>query len=306
LSRGEKRFVKVSNSTNYLGSTYATLLENHPDLFPDGFDLWIRKFGNLKEQISHVLYTSLMWTRWCSPKESTNEQRCIAGADLAMFFFAIDDELGEDRMLLYDDVQELLDGTNSRPTSEYFRGAENILRRMGDFGLPLDRYINSRKNLLAKYRLRHTLSKGGQISFSDYLEIRKVTIYIDQWLDMWEILGDFYLGTDELERLSNLKRKLVLWHVLKNDLVSVERDRDANTPNLVYLYEAQHGIGHDEAYVRLEEQSSAAIETFREELDNLRREQLNEKLEIYMNLLQVCYEGGVRNYYHENPKRYHR
>lgn len=247
-----------------------------------------------------------MWTRWCSPRGSTDEQKCIASADLAMFFFAIDDELGEERMQLYDDVQRLLDGRNPRPTSEYFRGAENILGRIGDIGLPLDRYINSRKDLLEKYRLRHALSKGGTISFSDYLEIREVTIYIDQWLDMWEILGDFYLGADELERLSNLKRKLVLWHVLKNDLVSVERDRDASIPNLVRLYEVQHGVSRDQACVRLEQQASEALEAFEAELNSFRAQQLNRRLDAYIDLLQICYEGGVRNYCHENPKRYHR
>ena len=283
---------------------YSALLNTHPDLFPEGFDLWIGQFGGLREQISPVLYTSLMWVRWCSPLECTDAQRCIAGADLALFFFSIDDASGRGRLRLYTDVQELLDGRNPRPDSDFFRGAEDILNRMREFGLPLDRYIESRKELLAQYRTRLALGNGETISFTDYLNVRKVTIYIDQWLDMWEVLGDFMLDEGELERVSKLKDALVLWHVLKNDLVSVERDRKAGIPNLVSLRAAELGIDSNEASRRLEHQASSAQGAFLEETRNLQRVGLSPKLKKYAALLTNCYDGGVRNYCHVNPERY--
>lgn len=289
--------------------TYESLVEKHGSLFPSGLDAWIREL-DVSNHVEPVLFTTLMWVKWCSPRGAPDSLRTIACMDLSLYFFCLDDHQQEgDALALFDLVEGILDGqapSVQHPLSYAYR---DVLDKMSMTDIPLDRHIASRKMLLDCYRRRLLLARGVEdTSFDEYRRIRATTIYIDQWLDMWEVLGRFYLEDDEraIPALTSAKENLILWHVYENDLASVDRDRQSGIPNLLDLRAAETGDSIEEARHDMERMATNAHEEFVAACNELEQRTLSDRVDQHVDLLKICHAGGLENYRRKNPGRYSR
>lgn len=229
--------------------------------------------------------------------------------DLGLCLFFLDDCQSEDVEELYDQVERLLDGHVVDATAApIHRAYDNIFRRMAALSLPLDRYRESRKKLLRCYRRRRDLIAGRvTVTFDEYLALRMTTIYVDQWLDMWEVLADFYLPEEEysLPALKSARSSMNRWNVYENDLASIDRDACVGVPNLVPLRARERGITQEQAASEVQELADQEQQSFAQACCDLYKSGPSPHLLQYVNLLETCYNGGLENYYRrKDPARY--
>lgn len=277
--------------------SYASIVAEHAAIVPPAFDAWVREFG-LQRALAPIVYTVLAWTVWCSPRGASMDARAVAAMDLGLCFFFLDDHPDDGAERLYDDVERLLDGHVPAAGDPPLQHAyHEIFERMAARGLPLDRYREGRRALLRCYRRRRVAA-----TFDAYLALRTTTIYVDQWLDMWEVLGDFYLSAEERRNplLARARTSMIRWHVYENDLASIERDARAGVPNLVRL----HGGALPEAIAEVKALADHEERSFVEACAELRSRPMSQSVLRHLDLLEICHRGGIENYRRQNPARY--
>lgn len=287
--------------------SYGEIVTAHAGIVPPPFDKWVRDFG-LEQQLRPLVYNACAWTVSASPPMASVEWRAVACMDLTLFFGFLDDYDGDNVEELYDHVEQSLNGHLHDATAiPLLRAYDDIFRRMASRGLPLDRYRASRKALLRCYRQRHELVTGrATATFDEYFALRMTTIYVGQWLDMWEVLDDFYLPAEEytLPMLECARSSMMTWHVYENDLVSIDRDARAHVPNLVPLRAHDRGIAPEQAAAEVQNLADEAQQSFAQACRELYESAPSPRLVRYVNLLETCYNGGLENYRHKNPARY--
>jgi Terpene synthase family 2, C-terminal metal binding len=274
---------------------------------PPIFDAWVRDFG-LERLLQPIVYTAIAWTASCSPAQASMDARAVACMDVSLCCFFLGDYQGDDVEQLYDYVDRMLDGHVLEATAPpLYRSYNDILRRVASRGLPLDRYRESRKKLLRCYRHRHELSAGrATTTFDEYAALRMTTIYVDQWLNMWEVVDGFYLPAEEhnLQVLDRARSSMIRWHVYENELASIDRDARDHVPNLVPLLALERGIAPEQAANEIQDLADQEQRSFAQACSELYESAPSPHLVRYANLLEACYHGGLENYQQKKQARY--
>ncbi|GEM_PF-2909951 len=297
---------------------------------PGPFVAWVRRFGLEGLIRGPLLRTVRVWADYCSPPGASEAAMSTAYADLALWFFYLDDYEGQDFELLFDACAQILDRADvgeplldgAQPTLESSESAPpGLLPAFADVVTQIQahgearatRYIQSRRDSLDKIRARIRVSRDPHCPAFDYrayYDLRMVSVYVHQWVVLWEIVGGFCLdeGQRALPEVTEARRAVTAWHILQNDMRSVERDMRAGSPNLVLLH-AEHEAPDIHASV-------AEIRgLFDEELENFRAAQAtvaasgaeggwpDGAMRRYFELLEICLTGGERSFW-EISERY--
>ena len=282
--------------------------QGRPGDVPPLFATWMHSFG-VTEIVAPLLRTVSVWASYCSPSHASAQSMATAHADLALWFFYLDDYDGDDYESLFDDCLRILDG--NRPTMDrpsLMRAYADVVDQVASHGHDPTCYLQSRCKSVEQIRQRIRFSKSPRnkrVTFEEYYAQRMVSVYVYQWMDMWEIIGDFYL--DSQERMSpevaEAKRAVTAWHILQNDMRSLRRDIDSGSPNLVLLHAEQKTA-------RIEETVGIIRDLFREELENfqrasqsLLRSMPSLRVRRYIDLLDICLTGGEKSFW-EIKERY--
>jgi hypothetical protein len=75
--------------------------EDPAESVPALFDAWICSFG-LQEPLAPLLRTVSVWADYCSPPDASVQSMGVAHADLALWFFYVDDYSRDDYATFFD------------------------------------------------------------------------------------------------------------------------------------------------------------------------------------------------------------
>ena len=172
-----------------MSESYRSVVGAHPDRIPPLFDRWVREHG-IEDDVAPLLYTVTTWVKHCSPAEATPDQRALACMDLAISFFYLDDYAGEDYHALFDQYEATLAGRPPPAARGAVAAHADLFAKLGALGHPMDAYIAEERRLLAEYRLRNDVRRGlAHLTYARHREARLVTIYVYQWLELWQLIG---------------------------------------------------------------------------------------------------------------------
>jgi len=275
---------------------------------PQAYLGWLEKHG-ITHVIQPFLYTIVSWVGWCSPPAADKSALALACMDLTGVFF-LDDCPPAEVDQHFDDFECLLKGDLPRPTapaiSHAYRELLTQVQACSSSSL-FAQYLDGRRALVRGYRRRRELTRsGGPIRFAEYLKLRVTTIFVDQWVDLWEALGSFELtGGEELATLVlQTRRMLSRWHVLENELSSESRDVREGVPNLVQLDATERRVGIVDARKHVAELANRTEQTLVELLSRLRATAHDESFTGFLELVKSCHEGGTEIYRRADPTRY--
>lgn len=272
------------------------------------FDVWLDSFG-IKELVSPLMRTVSVWANNCSPPHASARSMMTAYADLALWFFYIDDYEHDDYEAFFDQCLRILDG--SRPTtdsSSLLHAYSDVILRVGSHGHDLAEYLESRRKSveLIRQRIRFSRKQARERpTFDEYYAQRMISVYVYQWMDLWEIIGGFYLDPEEraLPELAEAERAVTAWHILQNDARSLRRDIDAGSPNLVLLYAEQKAMNAEDAIAAMRELFRAELENFQSASRSLLQSNPSVRVRQYLELLELLLTGGEKSFW-EIRERY--
>ncbi len=212
---------------------------------------WLEPTPELREKFDGQFPTALAWTLTCSPETST-DRLALAVMDLHLWFLHLDDYPGQDFADFYSSVGGALergvraarpdDGQQERdPLLWAF--AQHTLR-IAALGLPMERYASERQAALETYVMRNRAKLTTQVSFEEFLRIRKVTTLFRLWFSLWEILGGFSLTEDEYSTgpFAAAIDTVIEFHVFLNELHSLDRDMAEGMPNLIACLQQEQDL----------------------------------------------------------------
>ena len=285
---------------------YRGAIERYRDRIPLGFDEWVRT-QRIEAEVAPNVYTVATWTRHCSPPDATAAQKALACTDLAVCFFYLDDYEGDDYRALFDEYEANLDHIGSTASTRPISVAHAaLLKRLQGLGVPMTWYIGQERKLLTEYRLRNDASRGtATIDYPRYRESRLVTIYVYQWVELWQLLSK--CPVTDAERASPAYQDSVrltsTYFYLGNELYSLRRDLERGDPNLVPLLAVHAGIDVDDAAARIAAERDEVAEQFRATVRGLMSG--SDSMQRCGQLLQTCVDSASAAR-HDNPDRYER
>ncbi|MCX4242471.1 terpene synthase family protein [Paraliomyxa miuraensis] len=284
---------------------YYQLVEKHRDRVPIGFDRWVHHFG-IQDDVSPILFTVVTWVKYCSWADATEEQHVLACMDLAISFFYLDDYQEDDYPDLFDDFRRNLKGEEPLSRRPAVLAHADLLRRLRALNRPMDDFLAIRLRLLDEYMLRNAAMRGrARLTFERYWQCRLVTIDVQQWVELWLLLWDFRLTSEERSNreLNDAVRLAATFFFLGNDLYSFERDAAKGEPNLVCLWRDERGVSLAQAASAIDGMRVEALDEFYARVDALVGESSAEHLRHCGRLLRrfVDHAATAR---HDNPERY--
>lgn len=285
-------------------------LQSREDGAPPPFESWMDSFG-IKDIVRPLIRTVSVWANNCSPPDASVQSMATAFADLALWFFYLDDYDREDYESFFDDCRRILDGSEPLAQSPpLLRAYGDVVVQVGSRGQDLGYYLEGRRKSLELIRQRIRFSRTQstrRVTFEEYYAQRMLSVYVYQWMDMWEILGGFYLDPHEraLPDLIEAKRAVTAWHILQNDARSLRRDIEAGSPNLVLLYAEQKSARVDDTIAALQGMFRSELESFQSASQSLLQTMPSARLRRYLELLHICLTGGETSFW-EIKERYAR
>ena len=218
-------------------------------------EAWLVEFG-LTESLASSIEVSSAWASSSSPR-SLVEDRCLAALDMVLWLFSIDDYDGPDPSAFVRRCRAQLEGA-APGQGAGARARHALVESLRARGRPLERYLASRVRYAEaiERRLHYGREVSVRPSFEEYLELRRSTIYVEQWIELWDVLMGWELMIHRQRQPSMRLAESAIrdWNIFYNELRSLSRDRSSGTPNLVDLWPT--GIGN------LEDRARAASEAY--------------------------------------------
>jgi len=280
-----------------------------PPLFAEWISLW-----DLEEILAPILRSTVVWVKRVSPQNASLEDLAVACMDLILWFFYLDDCLKEDYNIVFKKCSKILDGYQpNTDEAKLFQAYADIPKKVAQRGYDMQYYLQTRKyNLryrveIAKQRF-HGRGNERKLSFNENFEIRQTPIWLSSWINLWEILGDFYLSLPErtMPEVQRAVRAVSSAYLLDNDLRSLVRDIEEKSPNLVILYMEQYegDIISSAQYIR--DLFQQEVNTFRHLFISVLNAAPSDRLRQYFEFLELNlnYITGPNLMEKDHPKRY--
>lgn len=288
--------------------SYDAEVSRSKDRIPPSLEEWIAQF-NLKEIFAPNIYTVTTWTKNCSPVDASEENRAIACMDILLWLFYLDDYSPCDYDSFFNQCLAILDGSiPGHDMPQLLHAFYDVILRIASKEKNIEHFVEGRRQDIECYRWRNNLRQSkAPVTFDEYLNRRKTTIYITQWMELWMILEDFCLLPGE--RINGVipvaVEMVISWHVFQNELVSVERDRASGDPNLVLLSRCEKNCSLKESIEYVEQLRDRAMVGFAKLYNSILSNpaSVSQQCHKYLDLLNVCLVGGVSNY-GDNFRRY--
>lgn len=275
---------------------------------PKQFKAWVESF-QLTETLTQLLRTVSVWAHYCSPPVSDERSMAIAHADLALWFFYLDDYDKDDYEIFFNDCSRILDSRGAiAERSPLLRAYADVIKQVATYDCDLTHYLGGRRQSLEliRKRIRTGRRRGSKPTFNEYYNERMISVYVYQWLDMWEILGGFYLTPEERAsfEIKEAKRSVTAWHILQNDMRSLHRDIRCGSPNLLLLH-AEESSDIDVTVSAVEKMFIDELDIFKRMSELAQRKMQSDRVRQYMGLLEICLTGGAKSFW-EIKERYSR
>ncbi|MEX1367027.1 MAG: hypothetical protein AB1Z98_28120 [Nannocystaceae bacterium] len=271
---------------------------------------WVDKFG-IRPFVEKNIRTVATWVDLCSPHGASADNRLLASKELLVVFYSLDDFEGEDWEAYYDDCLRILMRYELRSKSRYERllvAYAHTIAEMESRGHDTFYYRRGRIDLISEYRWKRNSPRRGSLTRAEHLDRRRVTIYTQQWTDMWEILEAAHLTHDARRSLlvRDALESMILWQIFQNELCSRTRDRESGESNLVDITHndtkrAANTVGANTVW----DSRDKARSRLNLALQRLRVEAIENSLVPvrYVEILEDCLQGTVENY-GQNLERY--
>ncbi len=262
------------------------------------FDAWAARF-ELTATLAKLRGVVLPWVARCAPDGVSADDHALAAADLALFIFYLDDLDGPDEAARFAEVERILDGEVPPPdASPLRRGWRNLLDEMAARGPASARCVADRRVALAAWRARNDARRAGRRwALEDWIALRCTTIFMRQWMSLWEALTGRVVcdATRARPAFEAAVRATCRWQVLYNELASVARDRATGETNAVLLVMRDGALTEPEAAARVMAMAAAARTDFERARSELGAG-ADDALRAYLDGLAVSIEGAVEHY----------
>lgn len=274
----------------------------HAALVPPGLVAWIRAHG-LEAAWTPVLHTTAAWIASAAPPWATPAQRALACMDLGTCFFLLDDADDARAPALYDDLDRMTTGAvpaADRPLQAAFA---DLFARLAALG-SIDHYLAARREFAHALRRRHAVRTGAAtLDLEGHVALRTITIYVEPWLSLWEVLGGFVLSPDQRALVAPALTPAIRWQALENDRVSVARDAREGTPNAAALLAAR-GLSPAAAAAEVTALADEALAAYRTADAALAAASVATSVRRFLATLADSVDGAVRHYRRADPARY--
>lgn len=235
-----------------------------------------------------------VYARLCAPAGAS--ERCYeAAARFTLLFFVVDDAS-------LTELPNLLgagDSWSIGPYTPALRSWRTEFHEQQSATLLLrERFARAYHDYLAARRAEHE-QKTRPLDLAQHWALRRRTIFMDPYLDMWMILLGIEveaLADAAFSRARGLAVDLVL---LANDLGSRARDGHGGASpddlNLIHTYVQERAVSEEQALEALIAEHNQLVERFRATLRQALAEQPGPHAERYADLLTAVVEGNVRS-----------
>ncbi len=269
-------------------------------------DGWLRSHG-LPAELHQAARGAARWLQHCAPADGSRHSKIMVCKDLTLWLSSIDDhdcnKSGQEQF--FADCLRILDrGHGGRPDepSGSLRAYGEIIRDVQAISGDTSRYLSGRKRYIHCIAARNR--RDHRFSFDEYLGLRRTTIFVDQWMELFAILEGFQL-TEE-DRLSpGLQRaaeSAIDSSVFLNEVYSVDRDKGF-VPNLVHLRQRERGCSRGEAVAEVNQMYDDAVRRYAAAAQDLRSRPLPDRVLRYLDYLDHTIRGS-RSAYRDNQSRY--
>lgn len=251
-----------------------------------GFDL----AGERK--VAALANVASVYADLCAPRGASQRLRDLA-ARFTLLFFLVDDASESE-------LPDLL-ANNARWSIGRYTGALRVWlaefpEREGAHPRLQQRFAHAYHDYLAARRAEHG-QRPRALSLDEHWEIRRRTIFMEPYLDLWLILLDVDLDTLAEAPLAQARGLAVDLVLLANDLASAGRDSKAGASpddlNLIHTYARVHGESEGATVERLVTHYNGLIERYRAVTARALAERPGPHAESYVELLHGVVDGNV-------------
>jgi hypothetical protein len=256
---------------------------------------WAEAHGVLaasgREHPEALVVVASVFARLCAPP--TPSERCLdVAARLLVVFFCIDDAENPD-------VPDLTGRGAEWSLGPLTPGLHAWLAELPELGTCPPALRESFTTSFHAYlgARRREASLSGELSLDEHWNVRRRTIFVDPYLDMWLISMAVDTERIQLSRFAEARRLVTDIVLLANDLGSVDRDRaggdSRDEPNLVTTYGRARGWSQDEAIERLITHHNELVAACRAEIASARRAERSPHADTYADLLAAVADGNL-------------
>lgn len=268
-------------------------------------ELILADFGHW-ELIRPQIEISIPWNLRVSPRNSSIRAIALATLEIALWVFTLDDYAEEDDEHFFGQCLDVLTGApapQSRPILEAFAIHRDVMLA---FGQPMERYEQSRRNIVQAYIRRNNLARTKHdIRFEQYLAWRRTLIGTRVWLSAWEVIRGTWLpdSIHDCETLHRVLETLIFGQILENEIHSLPRDLAAGTPSLVVMHANEHSMTISDSrsilhaqFKENEQNLHAHIKTARTELGD------DPRVLALLEMVELCLVGSASLYTLDLPR----
>jgi hypothetical protein len=255
---------------------------------------WAEAHGVLaasrREHPEALVAVASVFARLCAPPAPS--ERCLdVAARLLVVFFCIDDAENPD-------VPHLMGRGAEWSLGPLTPGLHAWLAELPELRTcPRALRESFTTSFHAYLEARRREASPAELSLDEHWNVRRRTIFVDPYIDMWLISMAVDTERFQLSRFAGARRLAPDIVLLANDLGSVERDRvggeSRGEPNLVTAYARARAWSQDEAIERLIARHNELVGAFRTELASARRAEGSPHADAYADVLAGTVDGNL-------------
>lgn len=289
-----------------MSSEYNRAVQSCLGMMPDGLDLWIRS-KSLEDVFGPNLYTTVVWIKNCLYPSASQDVQLITCMDLGMWFYYLDDYSGDDDLDLFEACVTLIDGEPIEHAAMPMRlsdAYQDVMARVSALPGYSDVYLSTRRELVSWYKWRNPVNRSSaSVSSREYLECRQSTIYIRQWMALMCCFRDCHPRGVLAPLALDMVDVMIEWHILINEIASVDKDRTRGETNLIILRASEANISLEDAVAASLRSLNDVTREYKLKFQRLSTSGNEPWLRDFLEIVDASIVGALSTY-HENVKRY--
>lgn len=287
-------------------SEYDRAVQSCSGMMPDGLDLWIRSHS-LEYVFGPNLYTTVVWIKNCLYPSASQEVQLLTCLDLGMWFYYLDDYSGDDDLSLFEACIKLIDGeplSHAAMPDRLSNAYRDVMARVSALPGYSDVYLSTRRELVNWYKWRNPVNRSSvSVSSRDYLACRRSTIYIRQWMALMCCFRNCHPRGVLASLAMDIVDTMIEWHILINEIASVDKDRTRGETNLIMLRASEANVSLENAVAAALQSLNDITVDYKLKFRRLSTSGDESWLRDFLDIVDASIVGALSTY-HENVKRY--
>jgi hypothetical protein len=253
-------------SSSGIGPSAETRSEPALARLADATRAWLAEHASVQvvteRRLAALVTTASVYASHCAPTGASERELDVV-ARFTLLFFLVDDAA-------LDELPDLLAADAAWSIGRYTSALRAWLGDFPEQASPptrlRQRFARGYHDYLAARKAEH-LQQSRPLDVAEHWALRRRTIFMNPYLDLWMMLRGVEAATDAEERFAEARSLAIDLVLLANDLGSAERDSKSGASpddlNLIHSYAREHGESEAAALERLVELHNDLAERYR-------------------------------------------